>query len=84
MFLFYMLFRYYILPDGIAIESDYRYLGSRLLYDSLMNIDSISNVDANSLLKSVNVIVKRKNIISAHSDSRADGLASRFEDIRTV
>lgn len=65
-------------PDGIVIENDDRHSGSRLLRDSLVAIDSISNVDTTLLMKSVNVIIKRKNLINAHSDSRGDGLASRF------
>ncbi|XP_058808769.1 uncharacterized protein LOC131674242 isoform X2 [Phymastichus coffea] len=70
--------RYYLLLDGIAIENDDRHSSSRLLRDSLIAIDSVSKVDARMLMKSVNIIIKRKNFITAHSDSRGDGLASRF------
>ncbi|XP_011497680.1 PREDICTED: gamma-glutamyltranspeptidase 1-like [Ceratosolen solmsi marchali] len=70
--------RYYVLSDGIAIENDDRHSGNRLLHDSLMAIASMSKVDPNMITKSVNVIIKRKNLINGHSDSRGDGLASRF------
>lgn len=70
--------RYYVLDDGVAVENDDRHSGNQLLRDSLIAIDRISKIDANMIMKSVNVIIKRKNLISGHSDSRVDGLASRF------
>lgn len=70
--------RYYVLSDGITMENDDKQLGNKLLYNSLLTIDSISKTDADSLGKSVNIIIKRKNLISAHSDSRGHGLASRY------
>ncbi|XP_031787839.1 glutathione hydrolase 5 proenzyme [Nasonia vitripennis] len=70
--------RYYVLDDGIAVENDDRHSGNQLLRDSLIAIDTVSKIDANMIMKSVNVIIKRKNLISGHSDSRVDGLASRF------
>lgn len=38
----------------------------------------ISNIDACSILKSVNAIMKHEDLITSHSDSRGGGLASRF------
>ncbi|KAJ8682584.1 hypothetical protein QAD02_018376 [Eretmocerus hayati] len=70
--------RYYILSDGFTIESDSKQLGNKLLYDSLVEIEPHSKTDFVMLMKSVNIIIKRKNLISGHSDSRGDGLASRF------
>jgi hypothetical protein len=60
------------------MEHDDRHSGNRLLLDSLIAIDSTSKVDPKMIMKSINVIIKRKNLISGHSDSRGDGLASRF------
>lgn len=60
------------------MENDERHPGNRLLRDSLVTIDSTSKTDASMIMKSVNIIIKRKNLISGHSDSRGDGLASRF------
>ncbi|XP_023246688.1 glutathione hydrolase 7-like [Copidosoma floridanum] len=70
--------RYYMLSDGIAMENDDKQLGNKLLYDSLKAVDAVSKADANTIMKSINIIIKRKNLISAHSDSRGHGLASRF------
>ncbi|KAL7288659.1 hypothetical protein TKK_0017390 [Trichogramma kaykai] len=70
--------RYYVLSDGITVEKDERQSSNRLLHDSLLAIDKTSTTDVEMIMKSVNVIIKRKNLISGHSDSRGDGLASRF------
>lgn len=67
------------MPDGIAIEGENKNLAiDATVINELKNFHSTSHVNANSILKSINMIIERRNMISSHSDSRGDGLASRF------
>lgn len=68
--------RYYLLSDGVSIENDPTHLLETILHDKL-NL-SISHIDASSVLKSVNAVIKHRDLITSHSDSRGGGLASRF------
>ncbi|CAL7937852.1 unnamed protein product [Xylocopa violacea] len=70
--------RYYFSSDGLAIENDQKYSIDVLIRNQLNLIISGSHVDTNLALKSVNAIIKRKDLMSSHSDSRGGGLASRF------
>lgn len=71
-------FRYYLLSDGLALESDQKHSLDAVIRNQLSLIVPVSHVDANLILKSVNAIVKKKDTMSSHSDSRGGGLASRF------
>jgi len=39
---------------------------------------SLPIFDDNLLIKSINAIIKKKDSLSSHSDSRGNGIASRF------
>ncbi|XP_051156544.1 glutathione hydrolase 6-like isoform X2 [Leptopilina boulardi] len=69
--------RYYLLPDGVTVEPDSTFAIDTAVTKNL-NIINSSRVNGNSILKSINMITKRGNTISSHSDSRGEGLASRF------
>ncbi|XP_043471042.1 glutathione hydrolase 1 proenzyme-like isoform X3 [Leptopilina heterotoma] len=69
--------RYYLLPNGVTIESDQNFAIDPAV-TSHLNVINSSQVNGNSLLKSINMIIERRNTISSHSDSRGEGLASRF------
>ncbi|XP_046492960.1 glutathione hydrolase 7 [Neodiprion pinetum] len=73
--------RYYILPDGIAVESDYSHVADPTLCNSLKLNTSRQNAD--EILKSCNTIVKVKDTMNSHSDSRGGGHASRFQPSRS-
>nr|XP_003699674.2 PREDICTED: gamma-glutamyltransferase 7-like isoform X1 [Megachile rotundata] len=70
--------RYYILTHGLAIESDQKHSVDTLIRNQLNLIVPPSHVDAYLILKSVNAIIKKKDSMSSHSDSRGGGLSSRF------
>ncbi|CAK9808239.1 Glutathione hydrolase 2 [Anthophora quadrimaculata] len=70
--------RYYFLSDGLAIENDQKHSVDTLIRDQLNLIVPAPHVDTDLVLKSVNAIIKRKDLMSSHSDSRGGGLASRF------
>ncbi|XP_066586447.1 glutathione hydrolase 7-like isoform X2 [Prorops nasuta] len=63
--------RYYLLPDGMTVEHDHSIKPTEL------NIP-ISHIDAITISKSVNVIIKTRDSMTSHSDSRGGGIASRF------
>lgn len=71
-------FRYYFLMDELAVESDQKHSVNTLIRNQLNSIVPVLHVDTELVLKSVNAIVKRKDLMSSHSDSRGGGLASRF------
>nr|XP_050845746.1 uncharacterized protein LOC127062111 isoform X2 [Vespula vulgaris] len=70
--------RYYLLSDGVSIENDQSHILQTILQNKSNISMPISNIDACSILKSVNVIMKHEDLITSHSDSRGGGLASRF------
>ncbi|XP_012281217.1 uncharacterized protein LOC105700158 isoform X3 [Orussus abietinus] len=67
--------RYFVKPDGIVIENDDKHAADTMLRVQLINL---SNADPNQAPKSVNVIIKNKDSMTSHSDSRGGGLASRY------
>ncbi|XP_043664824.1 glutathione hydrolase proenzyme-like isoform X3 [Vespula pensylvanica] len=70
--------RYYLLSDGVSIENDQSHILKTILQNKSNISMPISNIDACSILKSVNAIMKYEDLITSHSDSRGGGLASRF------
>ncbi|KAI4501981.1 hypothetical protein M0802_002663 [Mischocyttarus mexicanus] len=70
--------RYYLLSDGLSIENDESHALKTVLQIKSNLTTPISNTDASSISKSVNAIIKHKDLITSHSDSRGGGLASRF------
>ncbi|XP_076166696.1 glutathione hydrolase 7 [Ptiloglossa arizonensis] len=70
--------RYYFLSDGFAVENDQKHSVSILLRNQLNSMVPALYMDTDLVLKSVNAIIKRKDLMSSHSDSRGGGLASRF------
>ncbi|XP_054016414.1 glutathione hydrolase 7-like [Hylaeus anthracinus] len=70
--------RYYFSLDGLAVESDQKHSVSIQLRNQLSSMIPVPYVDTDLTSKSVNAIIKRKDIMSSHSDSRGGGLASRF------
>ncbi|KAF7404897.1 hypothetical protein HZH66_003803 [Vespula vulgaris] len=70
--------RYYLLSDGVSIENDQSHILKTILQNKSNISMPISNIDACSILKSVNAIMKHEDLITSHSDSRGGGLASRF------
>ncbi|KAK2586188.1 hypothetical protein KPH14_001453 [Odynerus spinipes] len=70
--------RYYLLSDGLSIENDQTHSLETILHDKLNLSISISHTDASSVSKSINAIIKHRDVIMSHSDSRGGGLASRF------
>ena len=72
------IFRYYLLPDGVAIESDNSYSMDIAIASLLKSNFSQSHADAISIMKSINMVIERRNMITSHSDSRGGGLASRY------
>ena len=70
--------RYYFLMDELAVESDQKHSVNTLIRNQLNSIVPVLHVDNELVLKSVNAIIKRKDLMSSHSDSRGGGLASRF------
>lgn len=66
------------MPDGISIESVHPYEMDPILRDRLIKKLNTSHQSASQLLKSCNAIIKIKDTMNSHSDSRGGGLASRF------
>lgn len=73
-----LLFRYYFSSDGFVIENDPKHSIDTLMRNQLNLIVPAPHLKTDSVLKSVNAIIKRKDLMSSHSDSRGGGLASRF------
>ncbi|OAD59206.1 Gamma-glutamyltransferase 5, partial [Eufriesea mexicana] len=69
--------RYYFSSDGLAVENDQKHSVNMLIRNQL-NLMMSTHLDTDLVLKSVNAIIKRKDLMSSHSDSRGGGLASRF------
>ncbi|XP_031842532.1 glutathione hydrolase 7 [Nomia melanderi] len=70
--------RYYFLSDGLAVENDQKHSVNILLRNQLNSMAPTLHMDTNLILKSVNAIIKRKDSMSSHSDSRGGGLSSRY------
>ncbi|XP_011873692.1 PREDICTED: gamma-glutamyltranspeptidase 2-like [Vollenhovia emeryi] len=70
--------RYYFASDGIVIENNQRHSMEAALQARLYSMLSQLSHDDISSTRSVNAIVKRKDSLSSHSDSRGNGIASRF------
>ncbi|EFN85988.1 Gamma-glutamyltranspeptidase 1 [Harpegnathos saltator] len=70
--------RYYYVSDGMVIENNQRHSMETALRIRLQPMISSLPTDDNSLIKSVNAIIKRKDALSSHSDSRGNGISSRF------
>jgi len=72
--------RYYFTSDGMEIENNQRFSMEAALqaqfYLPLMSTSS--HAASSTSMRSVNAIVKRKDSLSSHSDSRGNGIASRF------
>lgn len=62
----------------MVIENNQRHSMEAALQAQLDSIISSLSHDDISSIKSVNAIVKRKDSLSSHSDSRGNGIASRF------
>ncbi|XP_060824662.1 glutathione hydrolase 7-like isoform X2 [Bombus pascuorum] len=70
--------RYYFSSDGFVIENDSKHSIDTLMRNQLNLMVPAPHLKTDSVLKSVNAIIKRKDLMSSHSDSRGGGLASRF------
>ncbi|XP_077257869.1 glutathione hydrolase 7 isoform X2 [Temnothorax americanus] len=70
--------RYYFASDGMVIEDNQRHSMEAALQARLYSMISPLSHDDSSSMRSVNAIVKRKDSLSSHSDSRGNGIASRF------
>ncbi|XP_024889460.1 glutathione hydrolase 7-like [Temnothorax curvispinosus] len=70
--------RYYFVSDGMVIEDNQRHSMEAALQARLYSMISPLSHDDSSSMRSVNAIVKRKDSLSSHSDSRGNGIASRF------
>lgn len=73
-----IFYRYYFASDGMVIENNQRHSMEAALQARLYSIISPLFHDDSSSMRSVNAIVKRKDSLSSHSDSRGNGIASRF------
>lgn len=62
------------------IEHNQRHSIETALQARLPKLSSlpIVNSDGRLLIKSINAIIKKKDSLSSHSDSRGNGIASRF------
>ncbi|KAG7190040.1 hypothetical protein KM043_006188 [Ampulex compressa] len=69
--------RYYPSTQGIVLENDQNHSMEDSLHMQLISIIPTLYSDA-LVTKSINAIIKRKDSMVSHSDSRAGGLASRF------
>ncbi|XP_003695812.2 glutathione hydrolase 7 [Apis florea] len=69
--------RYYFSSNGLVMENNQKHSVNILIQNQLNLIVPISHLDTD-IVKSVNAIVKKKDLMSSHSDSRGGGLASRF------
>lgn len=70
--------RYYFVSDGIVIENDQRHSMEATLRTRLRLMISSLSIDGSLLTRSINSIIKKKDSLSSHSDSRGNGIASRF------
>lgn len=62
----------------MVIENNQRHSMEPALQDRLDSMISSLSHDDSLSMKSVNAIVKKKDLLSSHSDSRGNGIASRF------
>ncbi|EZA50899.1 hypothetical protein DMN91_001304 [Ooceraea biroi] len=70
--------RYYFVSDGIVAENNQRHSMEATLRARLRPMISSLSIDDNLLTRSINAIVKKTDSLSSHSDSRGNGIASRF------
>ncbi|XP_012226222.1 glutathione hydrolase 7-like [Linepithema humile] len=70
--------RYYSVPSGVMIENNQRHSMDAALQARLRPMISSLPTDDSLFIKSVNAIIKTKDLLSSHSDSRGNGIASRF------
>lgn len=70
--------RYYCVSDGIVIENNQRHSMENSLQLRLRPMISSLPSDDSLFMKSVNTIIKKRDSLSSHSDSRGNGIASRF------
>ncbi|XP_032662600.1 glutathione hydrolase 7-like isoform X1 [Odontomachus brunneus] len=70
--------RYYHVSDGMVIENNQRHSMETALRIRLQPMISSLPTDDSLFIKSVNAIIRRKDSLSSHSDSRGNGIASRF------
>ncbi|XP_076240796.1 glutathione hydrolase 7 [Calliopsis andreniformis] len=70
--------RYYFSLDELAVENDQKHSVDTRIRNQIHLLVPTLSVDSDSVLKSINAIIKRKDLMSSHSDSRGGGLASRF------
>lgn len=70
--------RYYYVSDGMVIENNQRHSMETALRIRLQPLISSLPTDDSLFIKSVNAIIKKKDSLSSHSDSRGNGIASRF------
>ncbi|XP_039304191.1 glutathione hydrolase 7 isoform X2 [Solenopsis invicta] len=70
--------RYYFASYGMLIENNQRHSMEAALQARLYSMISSLSYDNSFFMTSVNAIVKRKDLLSSHSDSRGNGIASRF------
>lgn len=71
-------YRYYFASYGMLIENNQRHSMEAALQARLYSMISSLSYDNSFFMTSVNAIVKRKDLLSSHSDSRGNGIASRF------
>lgn len=62
----------------MVIENNQRHSMEVALQAQLYSMISLLSHDDNSSMRSVNAIIKKKDSLSSHSDSRGNGIASRF------
>jgi len=77
-YLFIHFHRYYFASDGMVIENNQRHSMEAVLQARLYSMISSLSHDDTSSMKSVNAVIKKKDSLSSHSDSRGNGIASRF------
>ncbi|XP_048506673.1 glutathione hydrolase 1 proenzyme-like [Athalia rosae] len=70
--------RYYLMSDGISIENKFPHVMDHTLRAHLSSMLNLSAQDADQFMKSCNAIIKMKDTMTGHSDSRGGGVASRF------
>lgn len=62
----------------MMIEHNQRHSIDTALQARLYSMISSLPIDDSLLTKSINAIIKKKDSLSSHSDSRGNGIASRF------
>lgn len=70
--------RYYFVSGSMMIEHNQRHSIDTALQTRLYSMISSLLIDDSLFTKSINAIIKKKDLLSSHSDSRGNGIASRF------